>query len=101
MSGEYAENNDVRDTAEVKGGAYYEYLFSKRWFAYGAMDLEYDEFENLDLRFSTTVGVGYYWLKEPDHELKTRGGIGYLHESFMDGFTPGRRPGGTGPRLPS
>lgn len=87
VSGEFSEEDDERSTHEVKGGAYYEYLFTERWFVYGRLDLEYDEFENLDLRLSTVVGPGYYWLKKPDHELKTRAGIGYLHESFMDGFT--------------
>jgi putative salt-induced outer membrane protein YdiY len=87
VSGEYSEEDKQRSAHEVKGGAYYEYLFTARWFAYGRSDLEYDEFENLDLRFSTTVGAGYYWLKKPEHELKTRAGIGYLHETYMDGVT--------------
>jgi len=87
ISGEYQEDNDERTTHEIKGGAYYEYLFTDRWFAYGRSDLEYDEFENIDLRFSTSLGVGYYWLKKPEHELKTRGGVGYLHETYSDGIT--------------
>ena len=87
VAGEYSEEDKQRSTNEVKGGAYYEYMFTERWFGYGRMDLEYDEFENLDLRFSTALGAGYYWLKKPDHELKTRAGIGYLHESYMDGVT--------------
>lgn len=87
VSGEYAEEDDDRNTHEIKGGMYYEYLFTERWFAYTRMDAEYDEFENLDLRFSTVVGGGYYWLKKPEHELKTRAGIGYLHETYMDGIT--------------
>jgi len=82
---EYSEEDDVRSTNEVRGGAYYEYLFTERLFGYGKFELEYDEFENLDLRVSTTVGVGYYWIKRDTQELKTRAGIGYLHESFMDG----------------
>ena len=87
VSGEYSEEDKERSAHEIKGGAYYEYLFTERWFAYGRSDLEYDEFENLDLRFSTAVGAGYYWLKKPEHELKTRAGIGYLHETYMDGLT--------------
>ena len=86
ISGEYSEEDDERSAHEIKGGAYYEYLFTERWFGYGRLDLEYDEFEDLDLRLSTVVGVGYYWLKKPDHELKTRCGIGYLHEIYRDGL---------------
>lgn len=87
LTGEYGEENDQRNTHEVKSGAYYEYLFTERLFGYGQFELEYDEFENLDLRLSTAVGVGYYWIKEDDHELKTRGGLGYLHETYFDGTT--------------
>lgn len=87
LSGEYSEENDRRSTHEVKGGTYYEYLFTQRWFAYWRLDLEYDEFENLDLRLSTVAGPGFYLIKRPEHELKARAGMGYLHESFMDGLT--------------
>ncbi len=84
LLGAYAEENKRRSRSEVMGGMYYEYLFTERLFAYGRLDLEYDEFENLDLRLSTVVGAGYYWLKKDDHEFKTRGGVGYLHETYMD-----------------
>jgi len=87
VSGEYAEEDDDRDAHEIKAGAYYEYMLTQRWFAYGRSDLEYDEFENLDFRFSTAAGPGYYWIKKPEHELKTRAGVGYLHETYMDGTT--------------
>lgn len=81
----YDEENDERSAHEVKGGAYYEHMFSRHWFAYATMELEYDEFENLDVRLSTAMGPGYYWLKKKDHELKSRAGIGYLHEVYRDG----------------
>lgn len=87
VSGDYSEENDKRSTSEVKGGAYYEYLFTERWFGYGSMELEYDEFENLELRTSVNVGAGYYWLKKEHHELKSRAGLGYIHENYMDGST--------------
>lgn len=85
VSADYQEDDKQRTNHEVKGGAYYEYLFTERWFGYGRLDLEYDEFENLDLRLSTAVGAGYYWIKKDEAELKTRAGIGYLHETFRDG----------------
>lgn len=84
VSGTYAEENQVRSESEAKWGAYYENLISKRWFAYAASDFEYDEFENLNLRAILRGGAGYYWIKTDPHELKTRGGIGFQHESYMD-----------------
>ena len=44
--------------------------------------MEYDEFEDLDLRATAAAGLGYYWIKKPRHEFKTRVGVGYLHESY-------------------
>lgn len=87
LSAAYSEEDKQRNESEVIGGAYYEYLLTERWFAYGTTEFEYDEFENLDLRASFAVGAGYYWIKREEHELKTRAGIGFLHESYRDGVT--------------
>lgn len=84
--GQYGEQNDIRSAAEFIAGAYYEYLLGeqKRWLLYARTEAEYDEFENLDLRYTAMVGAGYYLIKQPKHELRARGGVGFLHESFMD-----------------
>jgi putative salt-induced outer membrane protein YdiY len=87
LTGQYAEQNDERSASEVIAGMYYEYMLTRRFFAYARGELEYDEFENLDLRLSTGPGIGYYWIKQDEHELKNRVGVGYLHESYMDGTT--------------
>ncbi|MBK9119618.1 MAG: DUF481 domain-containing protein [Phycisphaerales bacterium] len=84
---EYSEENKRRSSHEIRAGAYYEYLFTERAFVYGRMEVEYDEFERLDLRFSTGIGGGYYWIKEDAHELKTLAGLGYLHETYNTGLT--------------
>ena len=84
LSGDYGEESDERNASEVKAGIYFEHLFTERFFGYLASEVEYDEFENLDLRFSTSLGIGYYWIKKEEHELKTRGGVGFLHESYAD-----------------
>lgn len=87
LAGEYGEQNDQRDTAEAKLGAYYEHMIGRRFFGYTKSEAEYDEFENLDLRFTVSAGVGYYWIKQDHHELKTHAGPGYMHEAFMDDVT--------------
>lgn len=84
LSGAYAEDKQVRNEAEAKAGAYYEYLLTKRFYLFSSLDLEYDEFEDLDLRVTALAGPGYYWIKEETHELKTSVGAGYQHEDFMD-----------------
>ncbi len=83
LSGEYGEDNQVRDTAEVKGGIYYEHLLTERLFAFITNENEYDEFEDIELRFQLLTGVGYYFFREDAYELKGRGGVGFLHESFI------------------
>lgn len=89
VTGRYGEADQVRDTSEVIFGSYYEHLLfnSDRWFAFGRLELEYDEFENLELRTDLSGGLGYYFIKQDEHELKGRLGAGYLHESFMNGET--------------
>lgn len=85
VRGVYREEDQVRSSAEIVGGAYYEHLLlGNRFFGYASTEFEYDEFENLDLRASFNFGAGYYWIKKKTHEFKTRAGLGYLHETYMD-----------------
>ena len=84
---DYSEINKARNRNEYLGGVFYENAITKRWNWYTRGELEYDEFEQIDLRATAAAGVGYYWLKESDHEFKTRVGAGYRHEAYADGNT--------------
>jgi len=84
LAGVYGEKDDARNAAEVTAGGYYEHLLTSRLYGYVRNDYEYDEFENLDLRVTLAAGLGYYWIKETEHEWKTRVGAGLLHENYMD-----------------
>lgn len=85
--GDYGETDDVRNTSEVKGGFDYELDLGKRFSWYAGIELENDEFENLDLRSTVKTGLGYHWVKKEKFDLKTRAGFGYVHESFKNGMT--------------
>lgn len=87
LAAQYYEQNDRRSTNEYRGGVRFENSITDRWFWYVRTELEFDEFEDLDLRATAAAGGGYYWLKQPDHELKTSLGIGYRHESYDTGRT--------------
>ena len=51
-------------TASAKrGGLAYNLNLNKHWFAFGAVDLENDQFQDLDLRFSPAGGVGAHLIK--------------------------------------
>lgn len=82
LSVDYSEQDDLRSQNEYRGGISYENMLNERTFWYTRLEMEFDEFENLDLRSTAAVGLGYYWLRKDDHELKNRLGIGYRHEAF-------------------
>lgn len=81
----FAHENHEDTVREVIGGVNLEADINKKWFGFAKLELEYDKFENLDMRTTATAGLGYFAIREPDRELKFRGGVGYQHESFRDG----------------
>jgi putative salt-induced outer membrane protein len=83
--GHFAKDNGERSENEVRGGAKLEVDVSKKLFVFGKTGLEFDEFEDLDLRSTVTAGLGYFFWEKPKHVFKGRIGAGYQHESFMDG----------------
>lgn len=83
----YSEQNQARTKNEYRGGVKYEGNVTDRWYWYTRLELEYDEFENLDLRTTAAAGAGYYWLRKPEHELKSRVGVGYRNENYTNGRT--------------
>lgn len=82
LKGQYAESNSERSANEMMGGARLEYDFSERTYVFGKIDLEYDEFENLDLRTTLTGGFGHFFIQREKVELKGWAGVGYEHELF-------------------
>ncbi len=87
LAGNYGEENKRRTKNEYFGGIRYENNMTDRSYWYARTRLEYDEFEDIDLRATAAAGFGYYWLKQPDHELKTSIGAGYRHEAYEGGRT--------------
>lgn len=85
--GHYAEQSGTRSQNEIRGGGKLEVDISEKFFVFGKGELEFDEFENLDMRTTLSSGLGYFFWEKPDHEFKGRVGLGYQHESFMDGTT--------------
>lgn len=96
LYGQYAEQEQVRSASEVQVGANYRYNFEQildgRLFIFAESLLEYDEFENIQLRAIASAGPGYRWLKKDTHNLSTQLGLGFIHESFLDD-TPNRNEG--------
>lgn len=85
LRGAYAEENDNKTTNELLGGVTYEYDVSKRAFVYAETQLEFDEFENLDLRLIVSGGVGYFFIDSDRQTFKGRVGLAYQNQQFDDG----------------
>jgi len=89
LAGKYSETDNARTTNEYYGGIKYENNVDERRLWYTRLELEFDEFEDLDLRTTAAVGGGYYWIKEKPRELKTLVGFGLRHETYNTGETNG------------
>lgn len=82
LKGQYAETNSERSANEIMGGTRAEWELSERTYVFGKVDLEHDEFEDLEVRATATTGFGHYFVKREKIELKGWLGAGYEHERF-------------------
>ena len=88
--GRTSRENGTDTVKEVIGGISLEVDIDEQWFGYGRTELEFDKFENLDLRLTVVGGVGHIVFSRPDEEFKVRVGIGFIHEDFDNGNTDDR-----------
>ncbi len=82
LKGQYAETNSEQSANEVMGGTRAEWDISERTYVFGKLDLEHDEFEDLEVRATATTGLGHFFVKREKLELKGWLGAGYEHETF-------------------
>ena len=85
FQGRYSKENGEESEKEFIGGGKLEVDATKSLFVWGRAEFEHDPFEDIDLRSTATGGLGYFAIREKDHELKFRGGVGFRHESFRSG----------------
>lgn len=70
----------------IRGGLRYDVNISKKSFAFGFTDLEFDEFQKLDLRFVTGGGLGYHAINTPKTVLDLFSGGALNKEFFSTGL---------------
>lgn len=87
LDARYARENGVNTEKEYIGGAALEVDQTQRLFVYGQTEAENDTLEDIRLRWTTVGGLGYFLIREKDHEFKARGGVGYVHERYESGGT--------------
>ncbi len=87
----YAENSTVGDSTvtanAIRGGSRYELNVNDKMFTYGFVDLEYDEFQSLDLRNVLGGGFGYHALKNDRMKFDVFGGGAFNQEFFSNDIT--------------
>ena len=76
------------DTAKAaRGGLRYDFNLGKRAFAFAFTDLEYDKFQDLDLRNVLGGGLGYHVIKTDVTMLDLFGGASFNQEFFSTDIT--------------
>lgn len=85
LKGLYAKEEGEETDDEIIAGIDFERIFAEFHSWYTRVELERDDVDNLDLRTTAATGYGYYFLKKSDHELRTRLGLSYRHDSLEDG----------------
>jgi putative salt-induced outer membrane protein YdiY len=71
----------------IRGGIGYNLNLTPLTFAFASLDLEYDQFQGLDLRFAPAGGFGYHALKTDTTVLDAFGGGSLNREFFSSGLT--------------
>ena len=70
----------------MRGGVGYNLNVSPKAFAFAFTDLEFDEFQSLDLRFAPAGGLGYHVYKGESLVFDLSGGAGLNKEFFSTGL---------------
>ena len=75
----YAEDRNIVTARKLGGSAKYDLFITERLYAYVNGLLEYDAFQDLDLRATVGPGLGYQFLN--NERLKLAGELGYSYVS--------------------
>jgi len=70
----------------IRGGINYNLNLSPRWFVFASTDLEFDEFQSLDLRFAPAGGFGFQVLDTDRGTFDLFGGSSLNREFFSTGL---------------
>lgn len=86
----YAKNNtsgtSLLTANAMRGGIAYNLDVSGKAYAFGSTDLEFDEFQRLDLRFVPAGGGGYHVVKSANTIFDLFGGGAYNREFYSTGL---------------
>lgn len=81
------QDGSVATANAIRGGSRYELNVSDKMFTFGFVDLEFDEFQDLDLRNVLGGGLGYHLIKNDRMTFDLFGGASYNQEFFQNDIT--------------
>ena len=70
----YGENNSVKSTELLHGFGQWNHFFSEGLYGYWHAEGVHDGIAEIDYRFSTGPGIGYYFIKSKQDTLSAEGG---------------------------
>jgi putative salt-induced outer membrane protein YdiY len=80
----YGENDGVIDTRNSTGTIKYDFFVTEKVYSYANALFQKDEFQDLDLRSTLGVGVGYQFFDSEPISLFVETGISYFSEDFNE-----------------
>src|SRR5206468_2829837 len=86
FSSSNASGKNITTANAKRGGAAYDRNFNPRWFVFGSVDVESDEFQSLDLRFSPAAGIGSHLVNNVNTLLDLKAGGDLDRELFSTGL---------------
>ena len=78
----YGETDNEITTRNALGSIKYDFFFTDRLYSYAHGLFENDEFQDLNLRSTTGLGLGYQVFDTERTSLFIEGGVSYLNEDF-------------------
>jgi len=81
-----ASGTNITTASAKRGGVSYNLNVNKRWFAFGQVDMENDQFQDLDLRFSPAGGGGVHMINTERTQFDAQLGAALNREFFTTGL---------------
>lgn len=85
-SSDFSRGNTQTTANSKRGGVAYNLNVNKKAFVFASMDLESDQFQDLDLRFTPAGGIGYHAIATMPTQLDLRAGAAANREFFSTGL---------------
>lgn len=90
----YGEDRDKLSAQEASGSVKYDFFATEKLYTYVNSLMEYNKFQDLNLRSTLGAGLGYQFLEDERKKLSLEFGVSYFNEDFRkaedDSFASGR-----------